>query len=527
MRGMADIASIPADPRSRTERLIELGRDREAVEAATRDWHPESAGNRLSERGGTMDGVEQLDEVIPTLVAVVERIGPDQLDHATPCAELTVAGVLEHMIRGAIAFAPAFRGAPSPGAEAAEVAAAGAAAPPGTHTAATPQERFCAAMADLGDAVHAPGARDRLIATPFGEMSGSAFARYVAFDGLVHGWDLTSATGQDYAPSQDVVTAVDGYARELLTPGLRDGTTFAAETEAPAGANRLERLVAFTGRRLEPAAMPATPDRPDLAAIKVRQQATWASGDYAVIGTTLQLVGESLCEALDVAAGSRVLDVAAGNGNAALAAARRGCRVTAADYVEGLLGQARRRAEADGLAVETRVADAEALPFDDAAFDAVLSTFGVMFTPDPERAAAELARVCRPGGRIGLANWTPGGFIGQMFKVIGRHVPPPAGVPSPLAWGTTERLDELLGAHARIEVTPRHFVFRYRSGADFVETFRTYYGPTVRAWGALDEAGREALRGELVALADEHNRDRRGVLAVPAEYLEVVAVRRS
>jgi SAM-dependent methyltransferase len=263
----------------------------------------------------------------------------------------------------------------------------------------------------------------------------------------------------------------------------------------------------------------------DLDAIKQRQQATWASGDYAVIGTTLQIVGESLCEAIDVAAGSRVLDVAAGNGNVSLAAARRGCAVTTTDYVGDLHEQAQRRAAAEGLTLETRVADAEALPFENSTFDAVVSTFGVMFTPNPEQAAAELLRVCRPGGSIGLANWTPEGFVGQMFKIIGRYVPPPAGVPSPLAWGTPDRLGELLGHGAKVEVTRRHFVFRYRSADDFVETFKTYYGPTVRAWAALDEPGREAIHGELAALANEGNRDTRGSLAVPSEYLEVVARR--
>lgn len=271
--------------------------------------------------------------------------------------------------------------------------------------------------------------------------------------------------------------------------------------------------------------MSTTLTQEDLDTIKTRQQATWASGDYSVIGTTLQIVGESLCEAVDLAAGSQVLDVAAGNGNASLAAARRGCQVTASDYVEALLEGASRRAAAEGLAIETRVADAENLPFADASFDAVLSTFGVMFVPDPERAAAELVRVCRPGGAIGLANWTPTGFIGQMFKVIGQHVPPPAGVPSPLAWGTDERLAELLGPNVKLEVNRRHFVFRYRSASHFFETFKTYYGPTVRAWAALDEAGQASLRDGLIALADEHNRNAAGALAVPSEYVEVVAHR--
>ena len=193
----------------------------------------------------------------------------------------------------------------------------------------------------------------------------------------------------------------------------------------------------------------------DFDAIKQRQQGTWSSGDYAVIGTTLQLTGESLCEALDVAAGERVLDVAAGNGNVALAAARRGCEVTATDYVPALLDGTRARAAAEGLTIDVREADAEALPFADESFDVVVSTFGVMFTPNQEQSAAELLRVCRPGGRIGLTNWTPEGFIGQMFKIVGRYAPPPAGIRSPLEWGKEARLAELFGADARVEVQRR------------------------------------------------------------------------
>jgi ubiquinone/menaquinone biosynthesis C-methylase UbiE len=263
----------------------------------------------------------------------------------------------------------------------------------------------------------------------------------------------------------------------------------------------------------------------DIAAIKGRQQATWASGDYAVIGTTLQIVGESLCEAVDVQAGSAVLDVAAGNGNASLAAARRGADVTSTDYVESLLDRALLRAEADGVSIKPQQADAEALPFDDASFDAVLSTFGVMFTPNPAQSGAELVRVCRPGGRIGLANWTPEGFIGQMFKIVGAHVPPPAGIASPLQWGTEAALQERL-AGTDVQVTRKHFTFRYRSAEDFFDTFITYYGPTLKAWEALDEAGRQSFRGQLVALADGGNRAGNGSLAVDAEYLEVVATRR-
>ena len=193
----------------------------------------------------------------------------------------------------------------------------------------------------------------------------------------------------------------------------------------------------------------------DLGAVKTRQQAAWSTGDYAVVGTTLQIVGESLCEALDLRAGARVLDVAAGNGNATLAAARRWCDVTSTDYVPSLLEAGRRRAEAEGHLVTFREADAESLPFDDGAFDVVLSTFGVMFTPDQEQAARELARVCRPGGRIGLANWTPDGFVGQLFKLIGRYVPPPAGLSSPVAVGDRGEAQRSSSGRRRAGSAPR------------------------------------------------------------------------
>jgi SAM-dependent methyltransferase len=244
-----------------------------------------------------------------------------------------------------------------------------------------------------------------------------------------------------------------------------------------------------------------------------------------VIGTTLQIIGESLCEAVDVEAGWKVLDVAAGNGNASLAAARRGCDVTCTDYVDTLLGLAQRRAEADGLHITTQIADAENLPFDDDSFDAVLSTVGVMFAPNPEESAAELIRVCKPGGKIGLANWTPEGFVGQMFKVIGGLVPPPVGVPSPLQWGTDVRLNELLGADCVVEITRKNFVFRYRSADEYFDTFKDFYGPTVKAWAALDDKGKAQLRGGLMLLADKMNRAT-GSLAVPSEYVEVVATKR-
>jgi len=259
----------------------------------------------------------------------------------------------------------------------------------------------------------------------------------------------------------------------------------------------------------------------DFTAVKSKQQTTWGSGDYAVIGTTLQLVGELLCEAVDVAAGEQVLDVAAGNGNAALAAARRGGEVIATDYVGSLLDGAVARATAEGVRLECRQADAEALPFEVGAFDVVLSTFGVMFAPDQAQAAAELVRVCRSGGRIGLANWTPTGFVGQMFKIIGGFVPPPAGLRSPLEWGSEARLAELFPGH-RVEAHTRQFVFRYRSARDWLDTFRTYYGPTLKAFAALDDRDGGALERDLLALADANNTATNGTLRVASDYLEIV-----
>ncbi|WP_159716405.1 class I SAM-dependent methyltransferase [Geminicoccus flavidas] len=269
-----------------------------------------------------------------------------------------------------------------------------------------------------------------------------------------------------------------------------------------------------------------TAERPDLAAIKTKQQSAWASGDYAVIGVTLQIVGEELCEAMDLRAGSRVLDVAAGNGNATLAAARRWCEVVSTDYVPALLERAAERADAERLPVTFQTADAEDLPFADGSFDAVLSTFGVMFTPDHARAAGELARVCRPGGRIGLANWTPDGFIGQLFKLIGRHVTPPPELRPPSLWGTRPHLAELFGDRARaVDVQLRQFHFRYRSEEHWLEVFRTWYGPVLKAFASLDAAGQAALADELTGFARSWNRSGDTTLVIPADYLEVVITR--
>ncbi|HEY3917099.1 MAG TPA: class I SAM-dependent methyltransferase [Stellaceae bacterium] len=266
---------------------------------------------------------------------------------------------------------------------------------------------------------------------------------------------------------------------------------------------------------------------PDLKAIKAKQQGAWSSGDYAVIGTTLQIVGEQLAEVLDLRAGLSVLDVAAGNGNFTLAAARRWCEVTSTDYVASLLDRGRKRAEAEGLQVKFQVADAEDLPFADGSFDAAVSIFGGMFSPDQDRTAAELIRVCKSGGRIGLANWTPDGFIGQMFKTIGKYVPPAAGVKSPAAWGTRSFIETTFGATASaIVAQPRHFVFRYRSGQHFLDIFKTYYGPMLKTFEALDQARGKALARDLLDLVGRFNTAGDATMLVPSEYLEVVITKR-
>ena len=275
------------------------------------------------------------------------------------------------------------------------------------------------------------------------------------------------------------------------------------------------------------AVISASPPAVDLAAVKNKQHLAWSAGDYAVVGTTLQIVGESLCEALDLRAGERVLDVAAGNGNATLAAARRWCDVVSTDYVPALLERGRTRASAEGLQVKFEQADAENLPYTDHSFDVVLSTFGVMFTPDQDKAAAEMARVCKPGGRIGLANWTPTSFIDELFKLMGRYLPPAAGVKSPALWGTEARLRELFGERLdSITIERKHFAFRYHSPAHWLEVMRTFYGPVHKAFGALDAAKQEALAADLIALAERFNRATDGTLVAPSEYVEVVIKRK-
>jgi ubiquinone/menaquinone biosynthesis C-methylase UbiE len=265
----------------------------------------------------------------------------------------------------------------------------------------------------------------------------------------------------------------------------------------------------------------------DFKAIKAKQQVAWSAGDYAIIGTTLQIVGEQLAEAMDLRAGQTVLDVAAGNGNVTLAAARRWCDVTSTDYVETLLARGRRRAEAEGLQVKFQIADAENLPFVDAAFDVVVSTFGGMFSPDQDRTAAEMVRVCRSGGRIGLANWTPESFVGHMFKTIGKYLPPPTGVKSPAVWGTSSWVKTTFAAAAsKIDANPRTFIFRYRSAKHFLDTFRTYYGPVLKAFEAVNATGRKALARDIIDLVERFNTSGDKTMVVPSEYLEVIITKR-
>jgi SAM-dependent methyltransferase len=269
------------------------------------------------------------------------------------------------------------------------------------------------------------------------------------------------------------------------------------------------------------------PQTPDLATIKGRQQKAWSSGDYGKVGVTLTSMAELLAEAADLQPGQRVLDVASGNGNASLAAARRFSEVTAIDYVPMLLEEGRQRAQAEGLSVDFREGDAEDLSFEDASFDAVISTLGVMFAPDQQKAAAELLRVVRPGGTIALASWVPDGYIGGLFKTIGRYVPPPAGIKPPFRWGTEEGLDELLGGGiGSLQTRRRTFVWRFPSARHHVEFMREYYGPLNKAFGALDEVGQDALEQDLISLAERYNSAENGTAVLNADYLEVVATRR-
>ena len=262
-----------------------------------------------------------------------------------------------------------------------------------------------------------------------------------------------------------------------------------------------------------------------LDGLKAKQQKTWASGDYGAVAALIHPIAEELVQAADLSAGTTVLDVAAGTGNAALAAARCGCQVTASDYVTGLLDRARARAEAEHLPLTCEVADAENLPYPDGHFDAVLSVVGAMFAPDQERTAAELARVCRSGGTIAMANWAPDGFIGELFRTVGRRVPPPPGIRGPVEWGSEGRVRELFADRVHtVRAVPRTFVFRFTSAEAFADFFREHYGPTLKAFEALGPDG-DPLHKDIVELVARYNTATDGTVKVPSAYLQVVATR--
>ena len=266
-----------------------------------------------------------------------------------------------------------------------------------------------------------------------------------------------------------------------------------------------------------------TQTQPDLSVIRARQQKTWASGDFAVVASRIVLASEQLADAMDLHAGSRVLDVACGSGNATLAAARSGTYAVGVDYVPALLEDGRARAAAEGLDVQFRTAEAENLPFDDSSFDAALSVFGTMFAADHQQAANEIVRVVVPGGTVGLASWQPSGFIGEMFRVITSYVPAPTGVASPMLWGTEDYLNDLFGsAIASATSVERVCTFRFTSAEEFVGFFRRWYGPTLKAFEALDEADQLGLGYDLADLARRWNRHTSGSIAIPATYLESV-----
>ncbi|MGI9350926.1 MAG: class I SAM-dependent methyltransferase [Rhizobiaceae bacterium] len=265
---------------------------------------------------------------------------------------------------------------------------------------------------------------------------------------------------------------------------------------------------------------------PDYTAIKTKQNSAWGAGDYAKVGVTLQIAGEELAETLDLNPDSAVLDVAAGNGNATLAFARRFCDVTSSDYVQSLLDSGRERAQAEGLDVSFQVADAENLPFPDATFDAVVSTYGVMFTPNQKQSASEMMRVLRSGGKIGLANWTPDSFIGQLFKTLGRHIAPPPGVNSPALWGSREWIDDTFGENCEVKSFElKKFTFRYRSPEHFIDFFRTFYGPMQKAFSALDETGQSALMADILGLVKQFNEATDGSARIHSEYAEIMIIK--
>jgi uncharacterized protein (TIGR03086 family) len=498
--GADDDTRSMTEPELTVSELIARGRDREA---AARGIRP--AGDSTP-KGLVMNPLEQFAALGPHLAGVIDGIGPADLDLPTPCADFTVRGVLEHMVAGATAFTAAFRG---------EV--------PGEPDLGDPLGTFLPALGGLGEAVATPGALDRTIAAPFGAVPGNDFARFVVLDGLVHGWDLATATGQHYAPPDDLVAAVDAFARGAVDP-LRDGTAFGPEAPPPTGATPLEALVAYTGRMIRTPGE-TTPNR-----------ALWEKGDFTRIAATMRQSGDEFVTTLGITEGMAVLDVGCGDGTTAIPAAERGAEVLGVDIATNLVAAGRRRARALGLDnCRFETGDVRNLAgLADASFDLVVSVFGAMFAPDPLDVAAEVVRVTRPGGRIVMGNWIPGDptLVAQILRISAAYAPPPAGVPSPMQWGQPDEVRARFAAagipESAVGCEPNTFTFRFAgTPAQLVDEFRDWYGPTMNAFAAAAGAGREAdLHAELVALFEQCNESTDPACTViPATFLRVTVDR--
>jgi uncharacterized protein (TIGR03086 family) len=450
-----------------------------------------------------MDAIAQFATVGPVLDGVVAGIAPADLDLPTPCAGLTVRDVLEHMLTGAASFAGAFRGTE-----------------PDTPDLTDPLAAFGPTVGALVDAVSAPGAVDRTIATPFGEMSGEQLARYVVLDGLVHGWDLAQATGQRYTPADELVTAVSDTAHQMLDTMRGDGAYATAQT-APADASPMDFLAAYTGRVVHtPGA--TTPNR-----------ALWEKGDFTRIADTMRRSGAELVARIGITVGTRVLDVGCGDGTTAVPAAQLGADVLGVDIATNLVAAGRRRARALGLhSIRFETGDARDLSWlADDSFDTVVSVFGAMFAPEPAKVAAELVRVTRPGGRVVMGNWIPGDptLVAQILRISSAYAPPPAGAVSPMLWGVEDDVRDRFAAAGvaadAVTCDRDTFTFRYPgTPAGFLDEFRRYYGPTMNAFAAADADGKaDRLQSELEELFTSCNIGSSDLTVIPATFLRVTA----
>ena len=450
-----------------------------------------------------MDAIAQLTALGPTLAGVVGDIDPADLDLPTPCSELTVRGVLEHLLTGAAAFTAAFRGEE-----------------PTDPDRSDPLGAFGPTLGALVDAVTAPCALDGTIESPFGPMPGEKFARYIALDGLVHGWDLAEATGQPYTPAEELVTAATDFAHQVLDPVRGEGT-FGPAQPAPAGASPVDALAAYTGRTVHtPGA--ATPNR-----------ALWEKGDFTRLAESMRRAGAELVDRIGIRAGMRVLDLGCGDGTTAIPEAERGADVFGVDVAANLVAAGRRRAQERGLTtIRFEHGDARDLSWiRDDTFDTTVSVFGAMFAPEPAKVAAEMVRVTRPGGRIVMGNWIPGDptLVAQILRISSAYSPPPPeGFVSPMTWGVPEQVVERFAAAgvpaAAVTCEPDTFVFETAmSPTDWLGVFRDYYGPTMNAFAAADAAGRaDELFAELDALFRAQNRSADPTTTrIPATFLRV------